>query len=59
MASKVSPFSQTFALADPDAGEHILHLKEAISAAKRVYVLSGAGISVSAGIPVQCNLMRF
>jgi hypothetical protein len=53
MLSKVTSFSQTFTLSDPEADDKILNLKEAINNAKKIYVLSGAGISVSAGIPVR------
>lgn len=49
-------FSQSVTLDDVDVQRQIRELKGAIADAKRVYIVTGAGISVSAGIPVRRTL---
>lgn len=45
-------FSQSVTPTDPEISSKIVELREAIANSKKIYILSGAGISVSAGIPV-------
>ena len=49
-------FSQSVTLEDVDVQKQVRALRGAISEAKRVYIVTGAGISVSAGIPVKLKL---